>query len=212
MTDDDPIRVIVVDDHAVVRNGLKFSLMAYPDLEFAGEAENAEKALELCAEIQPDVVLMDARMPGLDGISATRTIRSLYPGIQVLILTSFQEGSLVHDALQAGAIGYLIKDASMEDLVHAIRTVASGRFYLAPSAGQALAQSVAEASGLGSDLTEREREILALIVQGMGNDQIGAALSISPSTVRFHVSAVLVKLGAANRAEAAALAVKHDLV
>jgi two-component system, NarL family, response regulator LiaR len=212
MEDKKRIRVLVVDDHAVVRNGIKFSLTPYPDLEFAGEAENGEKALQICQEVQPDVVLMDAKMPGMDGIAATRFIRSQYPHVQVIILTSFQEGYLVRDAFQAGAIGYMLKDASIEDLVGAIRSAYVGRASLSSEAGQALVQAVVQDSEPGFDLTERELEVLSLIVQGLSNDQIAAKLAISFSTARFHVSTILAKMGAANRAEAAALAVKHHLV
>jgi NarL family two-component system response regulator LiaR len=212
MEDKKRIRVLVVDDHAVVRNGIKFSLTPYPDLEFVGEAENGEKALKICQEIQPDVVLMDAKMPGMDGIAATRSIRSQYPHVQVIILTSFQEGYLVRDALQAGAIGYMLKDASIEDLVGAIRSANVGRASLSSEAGQALVQAVVQDSEPGFDLTERELEVLALIVDGLSNDQIAAQLAVSFSTARFHVSTILAKMGAANRAEAAALAVKHHLV
>jgi len=206
------IRVLVVDDHVVVRNGIKFSLNAYPDMEFAGEAENGEKALKICQDIQPDVVLMDAKMPGIDGIAATRSIRSQYPHIQVIILTSFQEGYLVRDALQAGAIGYMLKDASIEDLVGAIRSAYVGRASLSTEASQALVQAVVQAPEPGFGLTPRELEVLALIVEGLSNDQVAAKLSISFSTARFHVSTILAKMGAANRAEAAALAVKHYLI
>jgi two-component system, NarL family, response regulator LiaR len=212
MEDKKRIRVLVVDDHAVVRNGIKFSLTPYPDLEFSGEAENGEKALKICQEIQPDVVLMDAKMPGMDGIAATRSIRSQFPHVQVIILTSFQEGYLVRDALQAGAIGYMLKDASIEDLVGAIRSAYVGRASLSSEAGHALVQAVVQDSEHGFDLTERELEVLSLIIDGLSNDQIAVKLAISFSTARFHVSTILAKMGAANRAEAAALAVKHRLV
>ncbi len=212
MVDPNRIRVLVVDDHMVVRNGIKFSLLAFDDIELIAEADSGEQALRLCDELQPDVVVMDLVMPGMDGVVATRAIVEKNPRIQVIALTSFQEGTLVQDALQAGAIGYLLKDVSMDELAQAIRSAHAGRATLAPEAARALAQTAAQPYRLGDDLTDREREVLALLVDGLSNARIAEALGISVSTARFHVSAILSKLGASNRAAAAALAMKHRLV
>lgn len=217
MTCDKPIRVMVVDDHAVVRSGIRFSLLAFDDLVLVAEAKNGEEALALCdqmydAEAMPDVILMDMLMPEMDGVAATQAILDRYPRVQVIALTSFETGSLVQDALQAGAIGYLLKDAAIDELAEAIRAAHAGRVTLAPAAARSLVEASREPSELGYDLTDREREVLALVVEGLSNLQIARQLDISLSTARFHVSTILSKLGAANRAEAAALAVKHGLV
>jgi NarL family two-component system response regulator LiaR len=212
MTESEIIRVMTVDDHGVVRSGLRFSLLAFEDLELVAEAASGEQALQLCGEVQPDVVLMDMVMPGMGGADATRAVLQDYPEVKVIALTSFQEGTLVRDALQAGAVGYLLKDVGADELAQAIRMAHAGRPTFSPEATKALAQVVLEPSALGHDLTEREREVLALLVEGLSNAEIAHRLVISHHTARFHVSAILSKLGATNRAEAAALAVKHRLV
>ena len=212
MGEETRIRVIVVDDHAVVRSGIEYSLMAIDDIELVGSADKGADAVRLCEELQPDVVLMDMMMPEMDGVSATRAVLKRCPGVAVIALTSFQEGSLVQKALQAGAISYLLKDVGMEELAAAIRSAASGQGTLAPEAAKALAEASSRSASLGFDLTDREREVLALIVDGKSNADISEALAISLSTSRFHVSTILSKLHATNRAEAAALAVKHGLV
>ena len=206
------IRIIVVDDHAVVRSGIEYSLMAVKDIELVGMADKGADAVRLCQDLQPDVVLMDMMMPEMDGVSTTRALLEHCPHTRVIALTSFQEGNLVQRALQAGATSYLLKDVGMEELAAAIRSAAAGRGILAPEAAKALADVSSEPEPLGFDLTEREREVLALIVDGKSNADISEMLSISLSTSRFHVSAILSKLQATNRAEAAALAVKHRLV
>jgi NarL family two-component system response regulator LiaR len=211
MAGGDRIRVLVVDDHAVVRSGIEYSLLAIDDIELAGSVESGEAALRLCEKVQPDVVLMDLMMPGMGGVAATRAILKCCPGARVIALTSFQEGGLVQDALQAGAISYLLKDVSMEELASAIRAAHEGRAILAPEAAKALAVVATQPAEPGHDLTEREREVLALIVEGKSNAEIAQKLAVSLSTARFHVSAILSKLGATNRAEAAAIAVKHRL-
>jgi NarL family two-component system response regulator LiaR len=204
---------MVVDDHAVVRNGIRFSLLAFDDIELVEEAESGREALGLCAEVQPDVILMDLMMPGLDGVATTRSILERHPDVKVIALTSFQEGNLVQDALQAGATSYLLKDVGMDELAEAIRAAHAGQPTIAPEAAKALAQAVVSpTTGPGTGLTERELEVLALIVDGKSNIDIAEELEISVSTARFHVSTILSKLGAANRAEAAALAVKNGLV
>lgn len=212
MTETKSIRVMVVDDHAVVRSGLAAFLLAFDDLELAGEAGSGEAAVSLCAQSQPDVILMDLVMPGMDGAAATRAIRQRCPQTQVVVLTSFKEEELVQRALQAGAIGYLLKDVQAEELAEAIRLAHAGQSILAPEATQALIHAAAQVPQPGYDLSLREREVLALMVKGLNNTEIAKRLIVSLSTVKYHVSNILSKLGVANRAEAAALAVQYHLV
>ena len=206
------IRVMIVDDHTMVRRGLATFLKAYDDLELVGEAENGQFAIKLCNRIQPDVILMDMVMPDMNGAVATRKIRERFPKIQVIALTSFKEEELVKNALEAGAIGYLLKDVSADDLVKAIRAAHVGRATLSPEAAQALVHAANQPPVPGHDLTERERVVLALIVEGLNNTQIAGRLFISPSTIKSHVSSILSKLGVASRTEAVALALRHKLV
>jgi NarL family two-component system response regulator LiaR len=207
-----PIRVMLVDDHTMVRRGLATFLKVFDDLELAGEAESGEEAIRLCAEVLPDVILMDMVMPGMDGATATRAIRQKYPQVQVIALTSFKEGDLVKNALEAGAIGYLLKDVSADDLVQAIRSAYAGRATLSPEAAQALVETSNQPPAPGLDLTEREREVLALMVEGLNNTQIAGRLTVSPSTVKSHVSNILSKLGVASRTEAVTLALRNRIV
>ncbi len=206
------IRVLIVDDHLMVRRGLATFLKAFDDLELAGEADGGESAVRLCAQVQPDVVLMDLVMPEMDGATATRLIRQQHPQVQVLALTSYADLALVQQALQAGAIGYLLKDVSAEDLVHAIRAAHAGRSTLSPEAAQALVQAASQPPAPEYNLTERECDVLALMVEGLNNKQIAGRLVVSPSTVKSHVSNILSKLGVASRSEAVALAVRNRLV
>jgi NarL family two-component system response regulator LiaR len=213
MNDKSSIRVMLVDDHAVIRSGLSAFLLAYDDLELVAEAPSGERAIQLCQQVQPDVVLMDLVMPGLDGAAATKLIREKCPQIQVIALTSFKEKELVEGALQAGAIGYLLKDVTADDLAAAIRSAAAGKPTLAPEAAQVLIQSTrAPAEKPGFDLTVREREVLGLMTEGLNNNQIAARLVVSVSTAKFHVSSILSKLGVASRTEAVAVALHNKLV
>jgi NarL family two-component system response regulator LiaR len=206
------IRVLIVDDHTMVRRGLAAFLKSFDDLELAGEAADGPEAILRCAQVNPDVVLMDLVLPGMTGADATRAIRRQFPDVQVLALTSFKEEELVRDVLQAGAIGYLLKDISAEDLADAIRAAHAGRTTLASEAAQALVRASGRGRAVGHDLTERERAVLALLVEGLNNTQIAEKLFVSPSTIKSHVSNILSKMGAASRTEAASLALRHGLI
>lgn len=206
------IRVVVVDDHTIVREGLATMLQAYPDLTLVGEAADGERAVQLCQEVRPDVVLMDLMMPRLDGAAATRAIRQAQPTVRVLALTSFIEDEMVKQAVQAGAVGYLLKSISAAELANAIRAAHAGSTALAPEAARVLIDSATAPPALGHDLTAREREILGFLVQGLSNAQIARKLSIRPSTVKNHMSSVMTKLGASSRTEAATLAIRHKLI
>jgi NarL family two-component system response regulator LiaR len=206
------IRVITVDDHEIMRSGIAFSLQAFKDLELVGEAPNGNKALQLCGELEPDVVLMDMQMAGMDGVQTTQAIREKYPEVQVLALTSFYDKNLVQRALQAGASGYLVKGVSAQELAKVIRLVYSGNMILAQEASQALIQMDVQPSKVGDDLTDRELEVLALLAEGLSNAEIAQQLTISTSTAKHHVRAIRSKLSAANRAEAVSLAMRHDLI
>jgi NarL family two-component system response regulator LiaR len=211
MHQDEPIRVLIVDDHAVVRSGLSAFLLVYDDLEMVGDAANGAEALRMCEKFQPDVILMDLVMPGMDGAAATRAIRAQYPHIQVIALTSFKEEELVQGALQAGAIGYLLKNVSADELAGAIRAAHSGRPTLAPEAAEALIQAAMHKPTVGYDLTDREKEILRLMAEGLSNPEIADQLFVSRSTIKFHVSNILSKLGAESRTEAVAIAIHNNL-
>ena len=210
--DSDTIRVMIVDDHAVVRSGLSAFLLAFDDLELVAEAGSGREAVRRCREVHPDVILMDLVMPEMDGAATTKAIRDEFKDVQVVALTSFQEDNLVQGALKAGAIGYLLKNVSAEELAHAIRSAHAGRATLAPEAAQALIHAATKPADTGFDLTEREREVLALMVKGLSNPDIADRLIVSRSTVKFHVSSILSKLGVSGRTEAVALALERKLV
>ncbi len=212
MSQGKPIRVMIVDDHAVVRSGLKAFLMVFDDLELVGEASSGQEAIQLTDRAQPDVILMDLIMPDMDGPATTRAIRSRWPKVQVVALTSFREDELVKNALQSGAIGYLLKNVGADELANAIRAASIGRPTLAPEAAQVLIQASRQPVQPGHDLTDREREVLSLLVKGMSNNDIADKLVVSRSTVKFHVSSILSKLGVSSRTEAVALALNSKLV
>jgi len=208
----EPIRVMLVDDHQMVRNGLGTFLLVHDDLELVGEARNGEEALAVFQHVQPDVVLMDLKMPRMNGVEATRALMKRDPELRVIALTSFKDEELIQEALDAGAIGYLLKDVDADDLAEAIRAAHRGEPTLAPEAAWVLFQARRRGPELGDDLTEREREVLALIVKGETNPQIAEQLIISQSTVKTHVSNILSKLGVSTRTEAASLALQKGLV
>jgi two-component system, NarL family, response regulator LiaR len=207
-----PIRVLLVDDHTMVRRGLATFLMVFDDLKLAGEAESGSEAIQLCAEVSPDVILMDMVMPEMDGATATRAIRQQFPHIQVIALTSFKEGDLIKNALESGAIGYLLKDVSADELARAIRAAHAGRATLSAEAAQILVETAHQPPVPGLDLTEREREVLGLLIEGLNNTQIAGRLTVSPSTIKSHVSNILSKLGVASRTEAVTLALRQHIL
>jgi NarL family two-component system response regulator LiaR len=206
------IRVMLVDDHNVVRSGLATFLKAHEDLELVGEAKNGMDAIRLCRAKKPDVILMDLMMPEMDGIAATRAILADYPDIKIIAMTSFEEEQLVHGVLAAGAISYLLKNVTGDELAKAIRDAVAGRSTLAPEAARVLVQATRPTEQPWGDLTEREREVLNLVVQGRSNQQIADAMVISIATVKAHISSILSKLGVSSRAEAIAYAIKNKLV
>jgi NarL family two-component system response regulator LiaR len=212
MSDEHPIQVLLVDDHRMVREGLAVFLQVSDEFALAGQAEDGAEAVELCERLRPDVVLMDLKMPHMDGATATRLITERYPETKVIALTSFQEEGLVQSALQAGAIGYLLKNVTAESLGDAIRSAVAGRPTLAPEAAQDLVRSATREPSPGADLTPRERDVLRLMAQGLNNKEIARDLVVSSSTVKFHVSRILGKLAATSRTEAVAIALKHQLV
>jgi two-component system, NarL family, response regulator LiaR len=207
-----PIKVLLVDDHAVVRSGLGAVLMTNEDLELVGEASNGEEAIRQVDRLRPDVVLMDILMPVMDGVQATKAIHDKHPEVRIIALTSFKEKDMVEGALKAGALSYLIKNVSADELVTAIRGAMSGQPRLSPEAAQVLIQDMKQPTTPGYDLTEREKEILALMVEGLPNNGIAEKLIVSQSTVKFHVSNILSKLGVSSRTEAVAMALKLHLV
>jgi NarL family two-component system response regulator LiaR len=211
MNDQNPIRVMIVDDHGMVRRGLSAYLAGESDLAVISEARDGQEAIDLCESKQPDVILMDLMMPELGGVAAIRLIHHRFPDIRIIALTSFQEKELVQEALKAGAISYLLKNVSGEDLAEAIRDSYAGRPMLAKEAVEALIQSE-EDEPIGKDLTLREREVLNLLCKGLTNPEIAQQLSVSRSTIKAHVSSVLSKLGVSNRGEAIALAIEKHLV
>ena len=206
------IRVMIVDDHTIVREGLTTLLETHPELTLVGEAPDGGRAIELCDQLSPDVILMDLMMPKVDGVTAIQSIMKSHPDIRILALTSFVENEILEAALEAGAIGYLLKNISAAELVEAIKAAHVGKPSLAPEATQALIQTATSPPSLGHDLTPRELDVLNHLVEGLTNAEVAQRLGIKPSTVKNHISNILSKLGAASRTEAATLALKHKLV
>ena len=206
------IQVMLVDDHNVVRSGLATFLRAFEDLELVGEAKNGLEALALCRLKKPDVILMDLMMPEMDGIAATRAILDECPEIKIIAMTSFEDEQLVHGVLAAGAISYLLKNVTADELAKAIRDAISGRSTLSPEAAHVLVQATRTPQHTLFDLTEREREVLHLVVQGHSNQQIADHLFVSVATVKAHLSNIFSKLQVSSRAEVIAYAIKNKLV
>ena len=206
------IRVMLVDDHNVVRSGLSTFLRAYDDLELVGEAGNGLEALNLCRHKKPDVILMDLMMPEMDGIAATRAILQDSPEIKIIAMTSFEEETLVQGVLAAGAISYLLKNVTADELVTAIRAASAGKSTLSPEAAKALIHATRPAEHPWLDLTEREMEVLNLVVQGNSNQQIADTMFLSLATVKAHVGNILSKLQVSSRAEAIAYAIKNKII
>ncbi len=212
MTDSEIIRVLIVDDHALVRFGLRQYLYGFDWLETVGEAENGAQAVDFCASHDVDVVLMDMMMPVMNGSEATQRILELGKPVNIIILTSFYEQELVEDALKAGATSYLLKNVTSEELAAVIRSAHAGRATLAQEAAEALIAATRQRPEVGFDLTDRELETLALVVQGLSNLEIADRLAISVRTVTFHLTNIFTKLGAKNRVEAVTIALEHHLV
>ena len=204
---------MLVDDHAVVRSGLSAFLLAFDDLEYVGEAAGGAEAVERCLVLRPDVILMDLVMPDVDGAEATRRIKEACPHVQVIALTSYKEDDLVQGALKAGALSYLLKNVTADELAGAIRAAHAGRSTLAPEAAEVLIKAATAPADVEAEgLTTRELEILRLMVSGESNPDIAARLFVSRSTVKFHVSNILMTLGATSRTEAVAIALQKGLV
>jgi NarL family two-component system response regulator LiaR len=207
-----PVRVLIVDDHPMMRKGLRSFLEITRGLDCIGEAASGEEAIACCAELNPQVVVMDLMMPGMGGVAAIRVLRARHPQVRVIALTSFAEPRLVQEAVSAGAIGYLLKNVAAPELAEAVLAAAEGRSIMGPEAVQALVQIAADPRPIGSDLTARERDVLVLLAKGQTNQEIAQRMSISEATVRFHVGNILSKLEVGNRTEAAQVAFKQGLV
>ena len=210
------MKVIICDDQAIVRDGLVMLLKLEPDIEVVGTAGDGAEAVEMVADKRPDLILMDLKMPIMNGVEATRQIRIKYPEVKVLVLTTYADDEWVFDAIQAGASGYLLKDTPREELIRAVRGTVTGKTYVDPSiAGKVLDQvsshQTQSATLITSKLTEREIEVLRLIARGLNNADIADQLFLSDGTVRNHVSAILAKLGVSDRTQAAVIAIQHGL-
>jgi DNA-binding NarL/FixJ family response regulator len=210
------MKVVICDDQAIVRDGLAMLLKLEPDIEVVGAAEDGAAAVEMVAKEKPDVILMDLKMPIMNGVEATRRIRANHPEVKILVLTTYEDDEWVFDAIQAGASGYLLKDTPRDEVIKAIRGTVSGKTYVDPSvAGKVLEQvsshQTQPATLITSKLTEREVEVLRLIARGLTNKDISEQLFLSEGTVRNHVSAILAKLGVSDRTQAAVIAIQHGL-
>lgn len=204
------IRILIAEDQRIVREGLVALLEDEPEIALVGEATNGQHAIELFAELRPDVVLMDLQMPVLDGAEATRQIRAGFPDARILVLTTYATDEFIFKALRAGAQGYLLKDSSADELLGAIRAIHQGQTLLAPAVAARLVVGVS--AGTPESLTPRELEVLTLMGQGRSNNEIAVTLGIAPRTTKVHVQNILGKLGATNRTEAVSIAVRHKLI
>jgi NarL family two-component system response regulator LiaR len=206
------IRVVIVDDHVLVRSGIEVVLGMFDDIELVGQAGDGEEAVRLCDELRPDVVLMDLVMPGTSGVEATRRIVASWPETRVVALTSFTDEDMIGETLRAGAIGYLMKNVSADQLAAAVRSAHAGRSTLAPEAADALVRAVSAPPAGGDSLTTREQQVLKLMADGLTNADIAERLVIGVATVKTHVSSVMSKLGVSTRTEATATAIRRGLV
>ena len=210
------MKVIICDDQAIIRDGLEMLLTLERDIQVVGQAQDGAEAVELVARHQPDLVLMDLKMPGMNGIEATRQIHTRYPAVKVLVLTTYDDDEWVFDAIRAGASGYLLKDTPREEVIHAIRGTVEGKSFVDPAVTGKLLQQVASqqtqpASTITAQLTEREVDVLRLIARGLNNADIAARLHLAEGTVRNHVSVILSKLQVSDRTQAAVIAIRHGL-
>jgi two-component system, NarL family, response regulator LiaR len=212
VADPQRIRVMIVDDHELVRNGIRKSLELSGDMELVAEVAGGQAAITACEDTQPDVVLMDLVMPGVDGPAATAEILSRAPHVKVLALTSFSDPDLIERALRAGATGYVLKNVSARELAEAIRRTHAGIATLAPEVAEVLMHAMTSPPPPGAAITDREREVLALLAEGLTNAEIAERLVVTLSTVKTHVSSILSKLGASGRAEVVAMAVRDHLI
>ncbi len=206
------IRILIADDHSITRSGLKTILSVYDDLSLVGEAKNGVEAIDMCSKVNPDIVLMDLDMPVMDGVTATLMIKKKYPDIIVIALTSYVDKHLVREALNAGAISYIIKNISPDELTNSIRDSFYGKTILAPEATKAVVEELKNPSKEKFNLTIQEHKILKLLTKGSSNKEIAKKLFISEHTAKFHIGNILNKLGAASRTEAAFIATKNNLV
>lgn len=210
------MRVIICDDQAIIRDGLEMLLNLEPDIEVVGLAQDGAEAVELAAQKAPDLILMDLKMPGVNGVEATRQIRTRHPDILVLVLTTYDDDEWLFDAIRAGASGYLLKDTPREQVISAIKGTAAGKSYIDPSVAGKLLQQISSdqvhpPTGITDKLTEREADVLRLLARGLNNADIADQLYLSEGTVRNHVSAILAKLGVSDRTQAAVIALQHGL-
>lgn len=212
MREKNKIKVMLVDDHPMVRHGIRTVFEAYDDIVLVAEAENGRQAIKMCEDYQPEIILMDMVMPIVDGVQATEFIINKWPDIKIIALTSFNDKDLIKKSLKAGAVSYILKTISGEKLVKMIKDVYKGSFILSSQATKILLSELREPQDENFKLTNREKEILALVVEGLSNKQIAKRLFLSSSTVQFHVSNILSKLGVSKRTEAAYLALKQNLV
>jgi NarL family two-component system response regulator LiaR len=212
MSDNPIITILVVDDHIIVREGLISVLKTFPEFEIVGDASSGKMAVALCEKLRPDVVLMDLKMPHMSGVEATRLIRASVPHTQVLVLTSFIDDELVQAALEAGAIGYLLKDASIHEIANGVRSVAQKQTVLAPEVMQSLIHTRTSDDKATFDLKSREIEVLQWMVSGLTNVEIAERIMLSKATVKYYISSIFEKLGVNTRTEAVVLAMQHHLV